>query len=219
VKGAVLSNTVTQPAPGLTQGQLRRSMQYWAQRAHPANAKAAVRSAQARVALRKASAAPGDRLATPQAGVASVSDAGIAFMAGFEGFSSKAYWDAIGRVWTIGFGETHGVTQNMPPLTRTQALARLRARVNHDYLAPALQVAHAEGLQLRPCEADALASLAYNCGPGVFDKGRTMGDALRSKNRQAIANAFLVYDKGGTPPAPVAGLTRRRKAERAMFIH
>jgi lysozyme len=194
-------------------------MQYWAQRAHPANAKAAVRSAQAHVALKKAPAAKSDHLAEPLAGVTSVSDAGVAFMAGFEGFSSKSYWDAIGRVWTIGFGETHGVIESTPPMTRAQALARLRARVNHDYLAPALQVAHAEGLQLRPCEADALASLAYNCGPGVFDHGRTMGDALRSKNRQAIADAFLVYDKGGAPPVPIAGLTRRRKAERAMFIH
>jgi hypothetical protein len=33
------------------------------------------------------------------------------------------------------------------------------------------------------------------------------------------ADAFLVYDKGVTPPAPIAGLTRRRKAERAMFLH
>jgi GH24 family phage-related lysozyme (muramidase) len=217
-KEAVMSNTITQPATPLTESQLRRSMRYYGQRAHPSNAKAAVRSTQARVALRNAPAAKSDHLPAPKAGITSVSDSGIAFMAGFEGFSAKPYWDAIGRVWTIGFGETHGVTGSTPPVTRAQALAKLRARVNHDYLAPALHVADAEGLQLRPCEADALASLAYNCGPGVFDQGRTMGTALRSKNRAAIAAAFLVYDKGGAPPVPIAGLTRRRKAERAMFL-
>jgi GH24 family phage-related lysozyme (muramidase) len=218
-KEAVMPDTITQPAAGLTQSQLRRSMEYFAQRAHPANAKATVRSAQAHVALKKAPVAKTDELPAPKAGVTSVSDPGIAFMAGFEGFSEKPYWDAIGRVWTIGFGETLGVTATTPPVTRAQAIAKLRARVNHDYLAPALHVADAEGLQLRPCEADALASLAYNCGPSVFDQGRTMGNALRSKNRMAIADAFLVYDKGGAPPVPIAGLTRRRKAERAMFLH
>jgi GH24 family phage-related lysozyme (muramidase) len=213
-----MSNTVTQSESRREESRLR-NMRYWARRMHPAQAKPTLRSARARVALRKAQGTNSDRLATPQAGVFSVSDAGIAFIVGFEGFSAKPYWDAIGSVWTIGYGETKGVTANTPPVTRAQALARLRARVNHDYLAPVLHVASAQGLHLRACEADALASLAYNCGPGVCDADRTMGNALRSKNRRAIADAFLVYDKGGKPAAPIAGLTRRRNAERAMFLH
>ena len=45
-----------------------------------------------------------------------------------------------------------------------------------------------------------------------------MGNALRANDRTQIADAFLVYDKGGAPPVPIAGLTRRRNAERAMFL-
>ena len=75
-------------------------MRYWARRMHPAQAKPTLRSARARVALRKAQGTNSDRLATPQAGVSSVSDAGIAFIVGFEGFSAKPYWDSIGSVWS-----------------------------------------------------------------------------------------------------------------------
>ena len=42
-----------------------------------------------------------------------------------------------------------------------------------------------------------------------------MGNAIRSKNRARIADAFLVYDKAGGRTLP--GLTRRRRAERALF--
>jgi GH24 family phage-related lysozyme (muramidase) len=213
-----MSSTITPVAPGPTTSEQRRGMSYWANRAHPATAKTALRSAHAKVVLRRLQATDADRVPAPHAGISSVSDKGVAFIAGFEGFSAKPYWDAIGRVWTIGYGETRGVAASTPPVTRADALARLRARVNHDYLAPVLHVAGAAGLQLRPCEADALASLAYNCGPGVFDEGRTMGNAVRSGDRTQIADAFLVYDKCGAPPVPIAGLTRRRHAERAMFL-
>lgn len=214
-----MSSTTTQPAEALGErASLRERARILALRAHPAQAKVAVRATRARRALKKTPAAAADHVATPHAGVSTVSDAGIALIASFEGFSSKAYWDSIGRVWTIGFGETKGVSATTPPVTRAQALARLRARVNHDYLASVLRCAHACGLQLRQNEADAIASLAYNCGPGVCDEGRTMGGALRSKNRRAMADAFLVYNKGGSPPVAIAGLTRRRHAERAMFL-
>ena len=213
-----MSSAITRVAPGPTTSEQLRGMSYWANRAHPAAARAALRSAHAKVVLRALQATDADRVPALHPDISSVSDQGVAFIAGFEGFSAKPYWDAIGRVWTIGYGETHGVTATTPPVTRADALVRLRARVNHDYLAPVLRVANAVGLQLRRCEADALASLAYNCGPGVFDEGRTMGNALRANDRTQIADAFLLYDKGGAPPAPIAGLTRRRNAERAMFL-
>lgn len=170
------------------------------------------------VAKRKEQVAYADRVIArhaPKAKARSVSEGGVQFVAGFEGFRSFPYRDAVG-VWTIGYGETQGVGPNTPMWTKSYALSRLRTRLNRDYLAPVLRVADAVGLRLSQHEADALASLSYNLGPGIFAAGHTMGDALRSKNRTRIADAFLVYDKAGGHA--LAGLTRRRRAERAMFL-
>jgi GH24 family phage-related lysozyme (muramidase) len=209
----IMSSIATDPSEAVPKprGRVRRL----GDRAHPAEIARAVRAAGIR---RAAVASPDAGGVAAHPGLSTISPKGIAFIASFEGFSSKPYWDSIGRVWTIGFGETKNVTQNTPPIARAQAVVQLKTRVDQDYLAPVLRVAQSVGLQLRQCEADALASLAYNCGPGVCDSGRTMGNALRTKNRQTIADAFLVYDKGGNPPAVVPGLARRRRAERAMFL-
>jgi lysozyme len=147
--------------------------------------------------------------------VSSVSTEGLDLIRGFEGFRSEPYRDAVG-VWTIGYGETAGIGPNTKPWSRSYAEQRLRARVNRDYLKPVLTLAKAVGLELKQNEADALASLAYNVGPGVFEKGRTMGDAIRSKNRARIADAFLLYDHAGG--RVLEGLTRRRRRERELFL-
>jgi lysozyme len=144
-----------------------------------------------------------------------VSDKGVAFVAGFEGFRSNPYRDAVG-VWTIGYGETKGIGPSSGPWSRELALKRLRTRLDRDYLAPVLAVAKSSKLSLSQNEKDALASLVYNLGPGILAKGRTMGDALRSRDRKRIADAFLVYDKAGG--RTLEGLTRRRQAERKLFL-
>jgi lysozyme len=147
--------------------------------------------------------------------VSSVSTEGLDLIRRFEGFRSEPYRDTVG-VWTIGYGETAGIGPNTKPWSQSYAEQRLRARVNRDYLKPVLTLAKAVGLELRQNEADALANLAYNVGPGVFEKGRTMGDAIRSRNRDRIADAFLLYDHAGG--RVLEGLTRRRRRERELFL-
>lgn len=191
----------------------RSSVVYWGRRAGSAHGKAMLHEARARYALRGRQVAEAERVVASHAGVSTMSNAGVALVASFEGFRARPYLDAVG-VRTQGFGETQ------EPLggtwTRAYALGRLRARLNRDYLAPVLRLARVIGLSLSQNEADALGSLAYNLGPGIFDAGRTMGDAMRSKDRRHIADAFLVYDKAGGRTLP--GLTRRRRAERALFL-
>jgi GH24 family phage-related lysozyme (muramidase) len=196
----------------------RRAVQYWARRATTPEAKAMLREAQALLALRKQQVAAADRVSKPHAGVSTVGQAGIALIVRSEGFSAKPYWDSLGQRWTIGYGETQGVTQHTPPVTRGQALVQLRRRVNRDYLAHVLTVAKAHNVTLTQNEADALASITYNNGPGIADAGHTLGDALRSGNRRRIADAFLVYNKAGNPLRFSQGLMNRRKAERALFL-
>jgi GH24 family phage-related lysozyme (muramidase) len=189
----------------------QRSVAYWGRRGGSVHGRAMLEEARAHLALRQRQVAEAeDHLA-----VSSMSPAGVALVAGFEGFSAKPYQDVVG-VWTIGYGETLGVTKNTPYWTRAHAVSRLRERLNRDYLKPVLKVAQAAGLHLTQGQADALGSLVYNLGPGILTSGHTMGDALRSKNRMRIADAFLIYDKAGGHSLP--GLTRRRSAERAMYL-
>lgn len=191
------------------------SVKYWAKRAGSARGKQMLREAVARRALRRSQVAEAERVVARHSDISTVSNAGIAFVAGFEGFRSNPYQDAVG-VWTIGFGETKGIHSGTAPWSRAKAATALRTRLNRDYLAPVLELADRVGLELTQREADALASLVYNLGPGILDDGRSMGEAIRSKSRARIADAFLVYDKADG--RTLAGLTRRRKAERAMFL-
>jgi lysozyme len=158
----------------------------------------------------------------PLLGVRRVSAAGVHLISDFEGGQGRdglfhAYQDAV-KVWTIGYGHTVGVSAGSRPLTKAQAQQLLRRDLNRVYAPPVRKAAKAIGLKLTQNEFDALVSAVYNLGPGILDRGRTLGDALRSKDRHRIADAFLVYDKAGTPPRPLAGLTRRRKAEKALFL-
>lgn len=194
-----------------------RSVRYWSRRAGSAHGKQMLKSARARLALRRTQVDQAERVVArhDRSAASSVSDAGVAFVAGFEGFRARPYRNYPGEPLTIGYGETKGVTAGMV-WTRTKALAALRRRLNADYYAPVLRACKSAGFNPTQREADALASLVYNLGPGILQAGRSMGDALRSKSRARIAAAFLVYDKADGRTWP--GLTRRRKAERAMFL-
>jgi lysozyme len=195
----------------------QRSVAYWTRRARSAHGAAMLREARARLALRKQQVAAAERIVQRHSTVTTVSPAGLAMIAGFEGFRSRPYQDAVG-VWTIGYGETRGIGPHTKPWTRDYALRQLRTRVNRDYLAPVLATASIIHLELNQHQADALASLVYNVGPGILAPGHTMGNALRSHDHRRIADAFLPYDKAGSPPRALAGLTRRRRAERALYL-
>lgn len=72
----------------------------------------------------------------------------------------------------------------------------------------------------------ALVSFAYNCGCGpIIDSGRSLHEAIKSDNPIKIADAFLIYNKGTKKFGPfkrvveLPGLTRRRKAERYLFLN
>lgn len=137
--------------------------------------------------------------------------AGARLIEGFEGFSSKPYRDAVG-VWTIGYGSTKGVGSRTPNVTRAQAEARLKREVDQEYGA-AINALH---LSLNQNQYDALVSFVYNVGPGGVASSTGVGRALRRHDWHAAANALLAWDKAGGHT--LLGLTRRRQAERALFL-
>jgi lysozyme len=139
----------------------------------------------------------------------------------FEGGQSAdgkfhPYLDPVG-IPTIGFGHTKGVTMRSKPLTLRQALSLLKHDLNQTYAPSVVRLCKSLGLKLEQYEFDALVSAIYNLGPGVLDRRKTLGSALRTAERMRIADAFTVYVYAGGKKLP--GLVNRRKAERNLYLH
>ncbi|MEA2302448.1 MAG: lysozyme [Solirubrobacteraceae bacterium] len=142
-----------------------------------------------------------------------ISPAGVTLIKEFEGFPNGGhpYQDIVG-VWTIGYGHIEGVEPHSPVLTESQASTLLAQDLDKKY-GPAV---NALGLSLAQHQFDALVSFVYNVGPGGVAPTTRVGAALRARNWQSAADHLLDWDKAGG--RSVAGLTRRRQAERALFL-
>ena len=129
----------------------------------------------------------------------------------FEGCKLKAYRCPAG-VWTIGHGETLGVKEG-DVWTQEYAGKRFRERLlefMEGVLKACPQLAHEPDYRLAACT-----SLAYNIGAAAFARS----SVCRNTNNRAYiaaADAFLLWNKAGGQV--LAGLTRRRKAERKLYL-
>ena len=141
-----------------------------------------------------------------------MSQAGIALLRSFEGFSPVAYPDPAtgGDPWTLGYGFTRGVKPG-DTITPDEAEERLK-----------VEMAEFEGGVLKACarlpspnQLAAMTCLAYNIGLGAFQKS-TVLRKHNSGETFAAANAFLLWNKAAG--AVMRGLTRRREAERALYL-
>ena len=129
----------------------------------------------------------------------------------FEGCRLRAYRDVAG-VWTIGWGETLDVEEGMV-WSQEQADVALALRVAQFLVAvlqrcPALHLAS-------PSRVAACVSLAYNIGVGAFGASSVSRKTMR-QDFQGAADSFLLWNKAGG--RVIAGLVRRRDAERAMYL-
>lgn len=134
------------------------------------------------------------------------SQRGIDLIKGFEGCKLVAYKPVpTEQYWTIGYGHYGADVKPGEKISQAQAEMYLRADLERFERA-----VDALGLPLNQNQHDALVSFAYNCGAGNLKKlceGRTLSQ---------IADKMLAYNKGGGKV--LAGLTRRRNAERALFL-
>ncbi|MDL2284385.1 lysozyme [Oxalobacter sp. OttesenSCG-928-P03] len=127
----------------------------------------------------------------------------------FEGCRLKAYKCPAG-VWTIGYGETLGVKEG-DVWTQERADKMLKSRVL-EFMDGVLKACPGLDLDYRLA---ACTSLAYNIGLGGFARS----SVCRNINKgawMAAADAFLLWNQSNGKVLP--GLTRRRKAERKLFL-
>ncbi len=160
----------------------------------------------------QSAAAPKVEKVTQTAGQGSmkVSDKGVALVAKYEGCRLDAYKCPAG-VWTIGYGHTAGVKPGDKLPSKEEAMRLLK--VDLEKYADSVNNCVKRGLitfTLNQNQFDALTSFCYNCGPGSLQKLVTGRDAA------TVANKLLEYNKGGGKV--LAGLTKRREEERALFL-
>ncbi len=144
-----------------------------------------------------------------------INQAGLDLIKEFEGFRAEAYRDPVG-IWTIGYGTTAAADVGIAPnagmkiskadaeMYLARAIDKFSAQIDPKITAP-----------INENERAAFLSLAYNIGPGAFAKS----SALRKFNegdKTGAANAILLWNKAGGKV--LAGLVRRRGAERALFL-
>lgn len=132
----------------------------------------------------------------------------------FEGFEPTPYHCPADKL-TIGYGHVIGATEHHlrdATLTEDQATRMLHSDVA--YFAPKVSLLLA-GIDVNQGQFDALVSFAYNCGAGAL-RGSTLLKKLRAGDVAGSAKEFLRWDKSGG--RVLSGLTRRRKAEMALFV-
>jgi lysozyme len=146
----------------------------------------------------------------------SVNKAGIDLIKSFEGLFLKPYLDPIG-IPTIGYGtikypDGKAVTMKDPAISEAQAAQYLEHEVNEK----ATNVERMTKVILNDNEFGALVSFAYNVGWQALEKSTLMRLLNASADRKAVADQFLRWNKAGGKE--LAGLTRRRQAERSLFL-
>lgn len=139
-----------------------------------------------------------------------ISDDAIRLLQAFEGLRLRAYKDAVG-VLTIGFGDTENVTPGMV-ITKDEAIARLKKRIAREF-EPGVRKALARTPTQH--EFDAMVSLAYNIGVSAFSKS-TLVKKFNAGDLHGAADEFLRWKLAGG--RILAGLLRRRRTERALFL-
>jgi GH24 family phage-related lysozyme (muramidase) len=142
-----------------------------------------------------------------------ISKNGLNLIKQFEGCKLTAYKDSVG-VWTIGYGTTNAdkaitginITSGVK-IAQTQADDFLCKSINKKYGKNIMK--YDTKYHWNQNQFDALCSFAYNIGSI---------DTLTQNGKRSIKEIsakILAYNKAGGKELP--GLTKRRKAEKALF--
>lgn len=127
----------------------------------------------------------------------------------FEDYRSIAYQDQRG-VWTAGWGHTGPDVKEGTTCTEDEAQDWFTEDVQH-----AEHAVSAYTGVLSQHQFDALVSFAYNAGTGAFAQS-TLLRLLNARQISQAADEFLKW--AHVAGQPNAGLLRRRKLERALFL-
>lgn len=143
-----------------------------------------------------------------------ISDKGIALIKEFEGCRLTAYQDSVG-VWTIGYGWANPVDGK--PVKRGMTIDQATAErlLKTGLVSYESDVSKLVKVNLTQGQFDALVSFTYNLGARSLSTS-TLLRKLNAGDIKGAADEFLRWNKAGGKV--LNGLTRRREAERALFL-
>ncbi|MDM4091613.1 lysozyme [Klebsiella oxytoca] len=146
-----------------------------------------------------------------------ISNNGIALIKGFEGCRLTAYPDpgTGGAPWTIGYGWTYPVDGK--PIKQGMKIDQATADglLKTGLVSYENDVLKLVKVKLTQNQFDALVSFAYNVGSRALSTS-TLLKKLNAGDIKGAADEFLRWNKAGGKEMP--GLTKRRKAERDVFL-
>lgn len=141
--------------------------------------------------------------------ISKIGKAGLDLIKSFEGWRDTAYICPAG-VLTIGYGSTGAHVKAGMKISQERGEALLRADLARFESAVTKLVA----VNVTQNQYDAMVSLAFNIGISAFSKSSVLRHT-NARNWDAAAKSFALWNKGGGKV--LAGLTRRRAAEAALF--
>jgi lysozyme len=134
---------------------------------------------------------------------------GIKLIKNFEGVRLKAYKDPIG-IWTIGYGHTEAVFPG-----QTITMAEAEQFLKYDLIPTEAHIIRVVAIPLRQCQFDALASFVFNVDITSFSRSTL----LRKLNKGDVAGAAKEFPRWVfAGKQKLAGLVKRRQAERQLFL-
>lgn len=142
------------------------------------------------------------------------SDKGIALIKQFEGCKLTAYQDSVG-VWTIGYGWTQPVDGKPIRAGMTIKQETAERLLKTGLVSYESDVSRLVKVGLTQGQFDALVSFTYNLGARSLSTS-TLLRKLNAGDYAGAANEFQRWNKAGGKV--LTGLTRRREAERALFL-
>ncbi|WP_096149948.1 lysozyme [Enterobacter asburiae] len=142
------------------------------------------------------------------------SEKGIALIKQFEGCKLTAYQDSVG-VWTIGYGWTQPVDGKPIRAGMTIKQETAERLLKTGLVRYESDVSRLVKVGLTQGQFDALVSFTYNLGARSLSTS-TLLRKLNAGDYAGAADEFLRWNKAGGKV--LNGLTRRREAERALFL-
>ncbi|OOV73463.1 muraminidase [Enterobacter kobei] len=142
------------------------------------------------------------------------SDKGIALIKQFEGCKLTAYQDSVG-VWTIGFGWTQPVDGKPIRAGMTIKQETAERLLKTGLVSYESDVSRLVKVGLTQGQFDALVAFTYNLGARSLSTS-TLLRKLNAGDYTGAAAEFMSWNKAGGKV--LNGLTRRREAERALFL-
>lgn len=142
------------------------------------------------------------------------SEKGIALIKQFEGCKLTAYQDSVG-VWTIGYGWTQPVDGKPIRAGMTIKQETAERLLKTGLVSYESDVSRLVKVSLTQGQFDALVSFTYNLGARSLSTS-TLLRKLNAGDYAGAADEFLRWNKAGGKV--LNGLSRRREAERALFL-